>query len=401
MKVITDSKKMKEILSRGVEEIIEKESLLKKLKSGKKLRIKHGVDPTGPSLHLGHSVVFRKLRHFQDLGHKIVFLIGDFTALIGDPSGRMEGRKPLTKKQVRKNMKDYVRQTTKILNIKKVEVRYNSEWYEKKGAEFLMQLTSRFTFARVIERDDFKRRIKEGVDVSMLELIYPLLQGYDSVELKADVEIGGRDQKFNLLMGRKVQKKYGQPQQDIITTPLLEGTDGVRKMSKSYNNYIGLDEEPSIMYGKIMSLPDGIMWKYFNLLTDIPLKEIEEMKEKKQKLLLSPRDIKARLAREIVTVYHGEKKAITAEKEFNKVFAEKKLPSKIPIFKTLKRVYPILDLLFDSKQVASKNEAKRVILQKGVKINNVLKTDWKEKISLKDNMVIKVGKRKFVKVKLK
>ena len=202
-------------------------------------------------------------------------------------------------------------------------------------------------------------------------------------------------------MGRKVQKKYGQPQQDIITTPLLEGTDGVRKMSKSYNNYIGLDEEPSIMYGKIMSLPDGIMWKYFNLLTDIPLKEIEEMKEKKQKLLLSPRDIKARLAREIVTVYHGEKKAITAEKEFNKVFAEKKLPSKIPIFKTLKRVYPILDLLFDSKQVASKNEAKRVILQKGVKINNVLKTDWKEKISLKDNMVIKVGKRKFVKVKLK
>jgi len=397
MKVNT--KKIEELLNRGVDEIIVRNHLEKRLKAGKRLRVKFGIDPTGPDLHLGHSVPFRKLRQFQDLGHKVIFLIGDFTARIGDPSERMDRRKPLTKKQAQKNMAEYIKQAAKILDMKRVEVRYNSEWYEKKGADFLMELTSRFTYARLTERDDFRRRIKEDIDVSMLELIYPLLQGYDSVELKADVEIGGRDQKFNLLIGRRVQKRYGQAQQDIIMVPLLEGTDGVRKMSKTYKNYIGLLEPPSKMYGKIMSIPDSIMWKYFRLLTDFSLEEIEEMRQKKQSRLLSPRDIKEKLAKEIVSIYHSKEAALKAEKEFDRVFKEKKLPEKIPGVKIKEKSIPILDLLVKTKLASSKSEAKRLILQKGVKIDNKVQKDWKKEIEIKKGMIIQVGKRKFVKVK--
>jgi len=397
MKVNT--KKIEELLNRGVDEIIVRNHLEKRLKAGKRLRVKFGIDPTGPDLHLGHSVPFRKLRQFQDLGHKVIFLIGDFTARIGDPSERMDRRKPLTKKQAQKNMAEYIKQAAKILDMKRVEVRYNSEWYEKKGADFLMELTSRFTYARLTERDDFRRRIKEDIDVSMLELIYPLLQGYDSVELKADVEIGGRDQKFNLLIGRRVQKRYGQAQQDIIMVPLLQGTDGVRKMSKTYKNYIGLLEPPSKMYGKIMSIPDSIMWKYFRLLTDFSLEEIEEMRQKKQSRLLSPRDIKEKLAKEIVSIYHSKEAALKAEKEFDRVFKEKKLPEKIPGVKIKEKSIPILDLLVKTKLASSKSEAKRLILQKGVKIDNKVQKDWKKEIEIKKGMIIQVGKRKFVKVK--
>lgn len=394
----TSSKKNKELLTRGIDEVIVRGHLEKKLKSAKPLRIKFGIDPTTPELHLGHSVCLRKLRQFQDLGHRVVFLIGDFTAMIGDPSGRMERRKSLTKKQVQKNMADYLEQAAKILNMKKLEVRYNSEWYEKKGADFLMELTSRFTYARLSERDDFKRRIKEDIDISMLELIYPLLQGYDSVEIKADVEIGGRDQKFNLLMGRKVQKKYGQPQQDIITVPLLEGTDGIKKMSKTYRNYIGLTEPPFKMYGKVMSIPDEIMWKYFRLVTDIPLEEIRDMKQKKQSRLLAARDIKAGLAREIVSIYHGKRAAQKAGKEFEKVFKEKKLPSKIPEIKVKKKRIALLDLLVKIKLAPSKSEAKRLILQKGVKIDGKVQKDWQRIIEIKKGTVIQVGKRRFAKL---
>ncbi len=406
MVVNTNPKKIEELLTRGVDEVINKKHLEKRLKSGEKLRVKFGIDPTGSELHLGHSVSFRKLKQFQDLGHKVIFLIGDFTAIIGDPSGRMDRRKPLTEKQIKNNMKNYIGQTAKVLNIRKIEIRYNSEWYKKTGMMFLMDLTSRFTFARVTERDDFKRRIREDIDVSMLELIYPLLQGYDSVELRADVEIGGRDQKFNLLMGRKVQKKYGHSQQDIITVPLLEGTDGVRKMSKSYKNYIGLTEPPQKMYGKIMSIPDSIIWKYFNLLTDISLQEIKNMKQKIYTASLLPRDAKIRLAKEITSLFYSKKIAEKAEKEFERVFKEKKLPTKIPEVK-IKEIYPelvegkklnILDLLFKTKLASSKSEAKRLILQKGVKINSKVQEDWKAIIEIKKGMVIQVGKRKFAKL---
>jgi len=333
MKINTDPKKIEEVLTRGVAEVISMEHLEKRLRAGEKLRVKFGIDPTGPILHLGHSVPLRKLRELQELGHQIIFLIGNFTAMIGDPSARLALRKPLTEKEIKKNMRNYSQQAAKILNMKKVEVRYNSEWYKKKGATFLMDLTSRFTYARLIERDEFKKRIERGVDVSMLELIYPLLQGYDSVELRADLEIGGTDQKFNLLMGRKVQKKYNQPQQDILTVPLLEGTDGVRKMSKSYNNYIALNEAPLKMYGKIMSIPDTIIWHYFTLLTNLSLEDIEKMKKEVSQIILNPRDAKARLAKEIVAIYHGKKAVLRAEQEFNKIFKKKKLPSRIPEFK--------------------------------------------------------------------
>lgn len=392
------NQKIKELLTKGVDEVINKNHLEKRLKAGEKLRVKFGIDPTSPDLHLGHSIPLRKLRQFQDLGHKVIFLIGDFTAIIGDPSGRMEGRKPLSEEQIKDNMKDYIDQSSKVLNIRKVEIRYNGEWYKKKGAMFLMDLTSRFTFARVIERDDFKRRIKEDIDISMLELIYPLLQGYDSVELKADVEIGGRDQKFNLLMGRKVQKKYGYPQQDIITVPLLEGTDGIRKMSKSYDNYIGLTEPPQKMYGKIMSIPDELIWKYFNLLTDISLKEIEKIKQKRYINLVSPKDVKAKLAREIVKLYHGEKAAQGAEKEFERIFKEKKLPTRISEVKIKEPKLSILDLLTKTKLTESKSEAKRLILQKGVKINGKIQEDWQTMIEIKKGLIVQVGKRKFVKL---
>ncbi|MBU2540020.1 tyrosine--tRNA ligase [Patescibacteria group bacterium] len=398
----TNQEKIKELLERGVDEVIEKESLNKKLKSGKQLRVKFGIDPTAPDLHLGHSVALRKLRQFQELGHKIVFLIGDFTATIGDPSGRTTQRAKLTEKQVKQNMKDYIKQAGKILDIKKTEIRYNNEWYKKKGAMFLMDLSSKFTLARVAERDDFKKRIKEDVDISMLELIYPLLQGYDSVELKSDVEIGGRDQKFNLLMGRKVQKRYNMAEQDIMTLPLLEGVDGVKKMSKSLGNYIGFTEVPFQMFGKVMSVPDELMWKYFNLLTDLSSEEIKKIKEEKQRFLISPRDIKARLAKEIVILYHGEKAAEKAEDEFNKVFRDKQAPTEISTIKLADESIAIsdtsTDLVFNLGLADSKSEAKRLIMQGAVDFDGKVQTDWKAKPDIKKGMVIKVGRKKFKKI---
>ncbi len=398
MKINTKPEKIEDILTRGVDEIINRGHLEKRMQSGKQLRVKFGIDPTAPDLHLGHSIPLRKLRQFQDLGHKVIFLIGDFTAMIGDPTGRASLRKPLTHKQIRENMKNYVQQASKILDVKTIEIRYNSEWYEKKKTDFLLELTSKFTYARVIERDEFKRRIKEDVEISMLELLYPLLQGYDSVELKADVEIGGRDQKFNLLMGRKVQKKYDCPQQDIITVPLLEGVDWALKMSKSYKNYIGLNEEPSKVYGKIMSIPDILLWKYFILLTNIPLAEIENMKEGVYKNIINPRDLKKRLAKELTLMYNGKKAAEVAEREFEKVFKEKKLPSGIPECKIKDKTLPILDLLVKTKLVSSKSEAKRLILQKGVKIDGVVQENWKEVVGIKKGTIIQVGKRRCVKL---
>jgi len=394
MKIKSRAYKIEELLTRGVDEIIHKSHLEESLKSKKRLRVKFGIDPTSVDLHLGHSVPLRKLRQFQDLGHHVIFLIGDFTAQIGDPSGRVDRRKPLTKKQIQKNMVNYIQQAGKILHSNKVEVRYNSEWYEKKGVAFLLELTSHFTYARVIERDDFKRRLKKDIDIGMVELLYPLLQGYDSVALKADVEIGGTDQKFNLLMGRKVQKKYGQSQQDILTVPLLEGMDGARKMSKSYHNYINLTESSANMYGKVMAIPDALIEKYFRLLTDVPSGEIEKMRDKK----IPPRDAKARLAREIVALYHSEKVALAAEKEFERIFKEKQMPSKIPTVGFKKKSLSLVDLLVATKLASSKSEARRLVAQKGVKIDGVVQDDWQKKITVKTGVVIQVGKRRFVKI---
>ncbi len=393
-----NNQKVEEVLTRGVAEIINKIHLEKRLKSGTKLRVKFGIDPTSPNLHLGHFIPLKKLRQFQKLGHQVIFLIGDFTAMIGDPSARLDKRRPLTKKEIKKNMRDYINQAAKVLNIEKVEVRYNSEWYGRKKADFLMELSSRFTYARLIERDEFKKRIEKDIDVTMLELLYPLLQGYDSVELKSDLEIGGTDQKFNLLFARKVQKKYNLPQQDIMTLPLLIGTDGERKMSKSYGNYVKITEESSRMFGQLMSIPDILIWHYFKLLTNLPLKEIELIKDKVYKTLLTPKEAKLRLAKEIVSLLHNAKSAQKAEREFERIFKEKKLPSKIPEIKISRKSLNILDLLVKTKLASSKAEAKRLVLQKGVKIDSQIQEDWQKVIQIKRGQVVQVGKRKFVRV---
>lgn len=383
------SDKIKLLLDRGTEEVIVKSHLEERLNSKKKLRVKFGIDPTVPDLHLGHAVPLLKLKEFQDLGHQAVLLVGDFTAMIGDPSGRTNARKPLTKTEVKKNMADYIEQAAKILDIKKVEIRYNSEWFLKKGMDFLTQITSRFTHAQLIEREDFQRRIKEGIDITLLELIYPLLQGYDSVELKADVEIGGTDQKFNLLMGRKVQQRFDQPEQDIIMVPLLVGIDGEKKMSKSSGNYIGLNEDSFKMFGKTMSIPDKIMGKYFELLTKVSLKEISGLDPKSQKL---------RLAWEIVNFYHGNKAADKAKEEFNRVFKEREAPTEIESIKISPRSIGAKELLVKCDLAKSLSEAQRLIEQGAVSIDEQIVKDWRQKILISKPTILKVGKYRFVKL---
>lgn len=306
MKINTDSQKIEEILTSGMEEIIVKNHLEKQLKSGRNLRVKFGIDPTAPDIHLGHSVPLRKLKQFQELSHQIILIIGDFTAQIGDPSERKETRKPLTAEEIKKNMKEYLKQAGKIINLDKTEVIYNSEWFAKDNAKIIFKLARAGSIQQILRRTDFQKRLQKNQDITLLETLYPLLQGYDSVMVKADVEIGGTDQLFNLLMGRKVQRFYEMPEQDIMTVPLLEGIDGVKKMSKSAENYIGLTESPDSMVGKIMSLPDNLIVKYFLLCADIAEDKIKIMGKDMQSGKLNPRDAKARLAREIVALYHGK-----------------------------------------------------------------------------------------------
>ncbi|NQU77153.1 tyrosine--tRNA ligase [Candidatus Falkowbacteria bacterium] len=400
-KVSLYEKKIEALLTRGVDEAIEEEHLRKRLLKGCKLRVKFGIDPTGSELHLGHVVPLRKLRQFQKLGHQIIFLIGDYTAKVGDPSGRSETRKILTDKEIKENMKDYSRQAGKILDMGKVEVRYNSEWFDNKGAMFLFELTSKFTLARVIERDDFKKRIKDDIDVSVLEILYPLMQGYDSVALEADVEIGGTDQKFNLLMGRRVQRKYGQKEQDIVTVPLIEGTDGVRKMSKSFGNYIGVTEKPKEIYGKTMSIPDSLIWKYYKLLTDVRLDRINKMKKDVKAGDVNPRDVKAELASEVVTLFYNKKEAEKAGKEFDKMFRDKEVPEDVDEVKMPSVKCKILDIIVKAKLVASKSEGRRMVEQGGVKIDGKKVSDWDREVKIKDGMVVQVGKRRFARIKIK
>ena len=398
------SEQINELLTRGVAEVINKEHLEGRLKNGEKLRVKLGIDPTRPDLHLGHAVVLRKLRQFQNAGHKAVFIVGDFTATIGDPSGRSELRPKLTAGEIKRNMKNYISEAGKVLDMKKADVRYNSQWYRNKGISFLMELTSKFTIARSLERDDFQKRLKEDRDISILEVYYPIMQGYDSVEVSADVELGGTDQKFNLLMGRKVQKRYGFPEQDIMTMPLLEGTDGTRKMSKSLGNYIGLSEDPDKMFAKIMSIPDDLMVKYFTLLTDVAESEIEQLKRDRLNPSIagrSPKKWKETLSFEIVRAYHGEKEANRAEKEFERVFSSHEDPSEMREVKVSNKAINIADLLIKTGLAASRGEARRLLAQGGVKIDGGAAKDAKEEIAVKEGMVVQVGRRKFARLALR
>ena len=398
------SKEALELIRRGTVEIIEEQELLAKLdySADKKrpLVVKAGFDPSAPDIHLGHTVLLRKLKAFQDLGHKVVFLIGDFTAMIGDPSGRSEIRKRLTEDEVRENAKTYKKQVSKILDIERCEVAFNSKWLKSMSLADFLDLASRQTVARVLERADFYERYKQGKDISMLEFIYPLLQAYDSVILKADIEIGGTDQKFNLLMGRTIQRRYDQSQQVVITMPLLEGTDGVQKMSKSLNNYIAITDTPKEMFGKVMSISDDLMWRYFQLLTDISLNKIETMKAACRAGSMNPKDSKIMLAKEIVGFYHSNDAAEKAHEEFERFFKMGHLPEDMPEHKISEGTGPIwiCRLLTETALVSSSSEARRLIQQSAVLIDDRVVSDENEQVQPANGMVIKVGKRRIVKL---
>ena len=396
-----------EILKRGVEEIIPEKGLEKKLNKNKPLIIKAGFDPTAPDLHLGHTVLINKLKQFQDLGHQVVFLIGDFTGMIGDPSGVSETRPILTVEQLKKNSETYQEQIFKILDKKKTKIEFNSTWFKKMTSAELINLSSKMTVARMLERDDFSRRYKGNKPISIHEFIYPLVQGYDSFELKSDVELGGTDQKFNLLVGRDIQKSFGMEEQIIMTLPILEGTDGVKKMSKSLNNYIGLKESPNDMFGKIMSISDGLMWRYFDLLSFKSSVEIKELKKKTEQGL-NPMEAKKMLSAEIVTRFHGEEKALLAEKEFTNRFSKGNDPAEIKLIKLSMKAssISILDLLSseelgDYKLCKSKSEARRMIAQGGVKIDGKKISDEAISVQNPSENTYQVGKLKHLKIKLK
>ena len=392
-----------ELIQRGTEEILLEPELVEKLKSGKTLKVKAGFDPTAPDLHLGHTVLLNKLRQFQDLGHEVIFLIGDFTGMIGDPTGKNVTRKPLTAAQVEENAKTYKEQVFKILDPEKTKVEFNSKWLNELGTAGLIKLASHHTVARMLERDDFSKRYKSGEPIAIHEFLYPLIQGYDSVALEADIELGGTDQKFNLLVGRELQKDFGQKPQVVITLPLLEGLDGVQKMSKSLNNYIGIDESPKEIFGKIMSISDDLMWRYFDLLSFKSNEEISKLKEDAANGK-NPRDIKFILAKEIVARFHNEEAADIAQEEFQSQFRDKGLPSDIPEIEIENaKDLPIANVLKSAGLVKSTSEANRLIKQGAVKINNE-KIDASTPIELfRDNelILIQVGKRRFAKVKSK
>jgi tyrosyl-tRNA synthetase len=387
--------KVQEILSRGVEEIHIRESLEKKLLSDKKLRIKHGIDPTGPKIHIGRAATLWKLREFQDLGHQIVLIIGDYTAQIGDPSDKLAKRPFLSEEQVKENMKSYEKQLGKILDMGKVELRYNSEWLAKLTPRELDKLADLFSVQQMIARRNFKERWEKGEEISIRELHYPLYQGYDSVAVKADVEIGGSDQLFNLLAGRKIQEAYNQSPQDILTTKMILGTDG-RKMSTSWGNVINIIDEPEDMYGKVMSIIDELIIDYFTLCTRLPLEKIEEF-ERELKSGKNPRDIKMILAYEIVKLYHGEEKAKEAQKNFVKIFQKKEAPEEIPTKKVRSTV--LFEILVETGLASTKSEARRLIEQGGIKVDNKVIKDiyFKPKIA-KKGVLIQKGKRFFIKV---
>lgn len=394
-----------EIISRGSSEIIPKEELMAKLeksiKENKPLKIKLGCDPTKPDLHLGHSVVLRKLAQFQKLGHQAILIIGDFTAMIGDPSGRNVTRPPLTFNEAQENAKSYWEQAKKILDPQKTQIVHNSEWLKKMNFEDVIKLASKYTVARMLERDDFTKRYQNGVPISMHELLYPLAQAMDSVAIKSDVELGGTDQKFNLLVGRDIQREYGIEPQVILTMPLLVGTDGTEKMSKSYGNYIGIDDTPQNIFGKTLSIPDSLIYTYFELTTDIQSEELQNIKAKLDDPKNNPRDLKRLLAKILVEIYHSKESAIKAEEEFDKIFINKGLPNNIEEFSLTQKNIDILELLVLTNFAPSRSEARRLVIQGGVTLDNKKIIDPKFVVEINNGDVLKVGKRNFVKLILK
>ncbi len=385
-----DIQKQIEVIKRGAAGIVSEEELARKLEAARKenrpLRVKAGFDPTAPDIHVGHTVLLRKLRQFQDLGHEVYFLIGDFTAQIGDPTGRSVVRKTLSKEEARKNAKTYQMQVSKVLDIDKIKVVFNSDWFEKMSVARFLGLTMHATVAQMAQREDFKKRLDSNQDVSLLEFMYPILQGYDSVFLHADVELGGTDQIFNLLQGREMQRDFGQEPQVVITMPLLEGTDGVNKMSKSLGNYIAINDRPQDMFGKIMSISDELMIKYYTLLTDDEINGIKAM---------HPKEAKVRLAKTIIAQYYSPQIADEAAAEFDRVFASKELPQDMAEYR-ISGETDIVDIVVASGQVKSKNEARRLIQQGGIEFENTKVADVNARIG--SSGVLKIGSRRFLKI---
>ncbi len=391
-----------DVFKEGAEELISEEELSKKLeiaaKEKRPLRVKYGADPSAPDIHLGHTVPLRKLREIQELGHTVVFIIGDFTARIGDPSGVSETRKALSEEEVKQNAITYQEQVFKILNKKQTEVRYNSEWLDALSPTEFLTLTSRYTVARLLERDDFNKRFKSNLPIAVIELLYPLLQGYDSVVVDSDVEVGGTDQKFNLLVGRELQRDYGKFPQAVLTLPILEGTDGVQKMSKSLGNYIGVQEEPSEIFGKVMSVSDTLMLRYMRYFTGWDRATCDALENDLNKEKIHPKEMKVKLAKQIVSLYYDESRAEEAYEGFEHIFKNKKLPEDMPLFTFKESSMEIGPLLFEIKLVSSKSEARRLIEQGGVKVNQEKITDTKLEIDLDQEVIIQCGKRKFARV---
>ncbi|MBI4387438.1 MAG: tyrosine--tRNA ligase [Candidatus Omnitrophica bacterium] len=393
-----------QVFKEGAVDLISEGDLLKKLDRGKPLRIKYGADPSAPDLHLGHTVPLKKLKELQALGHTVVFLIGDFTARIGDPSMRSETRKTLSEAEIKKNAETYQKQVFRILNRKKTEVVYNSKWLNQLKPSDFLNLTSKYTVARILERDDFQKRYSEKQPITILEFLYPLLQGYDSVVLKSDLELGGTDQKFNLLVGRELQRDYGQEPQVVLTLPIIEGLDGKQKMSKSLGNHIALNDTANEMFGKVMSIPDNLIVRYYKHLTDGTIQEVEQVKESLNQGT-NPRDVKAELARKIISRFYGSEAAKKASDQFDQIFKQKELPDeiaeiKIPVSKLRENQIDVVSLLQEAKMVSSKSEARRLVEQGGVKVNQTKVSSPDAKVSLKTPIVLQCGKRKFARVSI-
>jgi tyrosyl-tRNA synthetase len=392
-------------LRKGAAEIIREEDLRAKLeaslKTGKALRVKLGVDPTAPDLHLGHTVVLRKLKHFQDLGHTAIFLVGDFTAMVGDPTGQSETRPPLTRDQVSANAKTYLEQVYKILNRENTEVRYNSEWLGKLSGHDMIHLYAHYRLARMLEREDFRSRLAGNLPISIHELLYPLLQAYDSVALQADVELGATEQKFNLLVGREIQREYGQPSQVALTMPILVGLDGQRKMSKSLGNYVGISEAPSDMFGKLMSLSDAMMWPYFDLVTDRTPEQIAALAEEVKAGAKHPMDVKMALAKEVIAGFHGQPAAEKAAAEFQRVFRDREAPDEAPERKVPRGpAKKLTALLVELELAPSRSEADRLVKQGGVELDGARISDVKHEVDLTNarEYLLRAGKKKFLRI---
>ena len=398
MKIETNPQKIENVLTRRVVEVLPNKEELKKIMRKRRIRLYLGIDPTGSKLHLGHTITLRKLQEFADLGHEAILIIGTGTVLAGDPSQRETARPLITEKEVEKNIKNWKKQVGKILDFKKVKIRYNGEWLLKLDLPKIIKIASHISAAKLFQREMFQKRIKKGETVWTHEFLYPLLQGYDSVALKTDLEIGGTDQVFNMLIGRELVYKMLKKEKFVLTCPMILGTDG-KQMSKTSGNCIWLEDTPEEMFGKIMSIPDELIISYFETLTDVPQDKINIYKKELQEKKVNPVQIKKELAFEIVKIYHSLELAKLAKENFERIFKQKKTPLKIPIIKISKKEIPLIELLMETKLFPSKSEAKRLIVQKGVKIDGKIKEKWKEIIKIKKEMVLQLGKRKFVKIK--